>query len=217
MMKDSKALLLTLRAAALMVLGAFCMTACSSDDDDSVDQTWTVQLDNNDSPFSFTENKQCYGKGTISKDDFNKHIAGHGWQWQNTWKINPDGKRASEPYYQNMIGASPSSYYFGTDGTVKDFYISDAVAYKKVYKDYRWTFDEGSNSLIKNRIILADDSHSGTSFDYLQILGWTDDSFCAIHLLAYYSDGTPVYGVSTFKKMSGKTLSAYNKNYKSTE
>lgn len=103
-MKNLKSLI----GLILVLLVSLSVTSCNDDNDESLDQQWASVLNNHGTPYVFSDNGNCYGAGGgISKEDFEKMFIGHGWKHYATWEINKKGRRMSDGYYTNILGASP--------------------------------------------------------------------------------------------------------------
>lgn len=194
--------------AIVVVLFTATLTSCNNDDDVTLDSEYADVLDNHGNPFPFDENERPYGYGGISEENFNNHIAGRGWKCKGTWKINDNGRRCKTNYYTDMLGVSPTHYYFASNGMGKAYTISDLEG-KGPCMSYRlkWSFKYDKSSNETSRIVFSD--YGG----FMQVIGWSQGVLCVIEPL--YSDGSgkETYAVALYKEMSDDELTQYNKTY----
>lgn len=187
------------------------MVSCNDDSGNSLYDDWENVLDNNGARFIMDKDGHWLGKTTQGKEDMMKTLVGYGWQCYDTWEINPDGRRQKQSYWKDLIGVSPVQYYFNLNGTVRKYFISDAFSNGgHVYRDETWEYkDYDAIKRSTERIIFGNNED-----DYLQVIGWSRDVFCAIQYLGVRSQGQKVYGVSLYRRMTDKQLADYNKKYK---
>lgn len=190
--------------AFVAVLFAATFASCNKDDDVTLESEYAEELDNHGQPFPFDESGRPYGYGGISEENFNKHIAGKGWKCEGTWVINDDGTRQKTDYNKDMYGASPTDYYFASDGTGKAFTIIDATG-KSEYTAFNWSFKYDKN--------MAETSCIVTDHGFMQVVGWSQGVLCVIKPLYSQSSGKTTYGVAIYKEMSDKELASYNEKY----
>lgn len=195
--------------AFVAVLFATTFVSCNDDDDVTLESEYLDVLDNHGQPFSFDETGRPYGDGGISEENFNKHIAGKGWKCEGTWIINDDGTRCKTNYYADMVGISPTDYYFASDGSGKAFYFSDAEG-KNTYRTFNWTFNFDKDSEQSSRIIYS-------NHDYMQVVGWSRNVLCVIRWMYADSSGKKTYAVEIYKEMSDKELASYNEKYSAAD
>lgn len=190
------------------------ITSCNNAPGRSLYEEWEDVMDIG-TPFRIDKDGHYTGITSISKENMIKTLAGYGWLCYDTWEINPDGRRQKESYWKERFGGSSTQYYFNADGTVREFFISDAFPNGgRFYKDETWEWKDYSDSLQRysERIILGNNED-----DYLQIIGWSRDVFCAIQYLGVRSLGEKVYGISLYRRMTNKELADYNKTYRNIE
>ena len=194
---------------SLIFLPLMCLTACNSEDVETLLSIWENTIDNHGCNYDFDAQGRCYGTGSIGEANFKANLVGHGWKHYATWEISQDGKRMSNEYYGNMYGVSPHSFYFGSDGTVTRYYVSDAEAMAKKCVTEKYTFNDEATSLFHSSLMFDDGS-------YMQIVGWTMGqiaSFCVIEPLGVTSAGKTIYGVSIYEKMTDAELKDFQSNY----
>lgn len=200
----------------LVALSAlFLVTSCNNDDSDNLYDDYKVELDNHGRFYEIDTSGRCFGATSISEDNFKKYIVGHGWKCYDTWAINVDGTRNSTSYWKNMYGVSPHDFYFDKDGTVKIYSIPNNPNIGKIYRKgtWRWLADSNEEETHLYNCVLL-----GTNLDnYLQIIAGDVRAFCAVELLGVGNNGQKYYGVSIYRRMTGKELADHDKNYKSVE
>ncbi len=197
--------LLFLMGLILVLFTPFSIVSCNDDNEDSLEQQWVSALDNHGIAYEFDDNGNCYGAGGgISKENFEKMFIGHGWKHYGTWEIDKNGKRLPNEYYSNIMGPSPTNYYFDSSTKLTAYYHSD-VADNTIKKDeIAYTFNNNYNNTQRTVLLLGNNK-------YLQITGWTlgtQPSFCIVHPLATRSNGETIYGVSIYVQMTDKELKA---------
>lgn len=203
-MKNLKSLI----GLILVLLVSLSVTSCNDDNDESLDQQWASVLNNHGTPYVFSDNGNCYGAGGgISKEDFEKMFIGHGWKHYATWEINKKGRRMSDGYYTNILGASPVNYYFDSNTKLTAYYHSDVAESTIKKEEIAYTFNEDT----QRTVLLLDNN------EYLQITGWmlgTQPSFCIVHPLGIKSNGETIYGVSIYVQMTDKELNTMQNSAK---
>lgn len=197
----------------IIVTGMAVMTTTSCNNDDknySLADDWQTVLDNNNSgPFAIDKDGHCFGTTSITLEDVKNTIAGSGWKCYDSWEIDENGYRQKESYWENQVGGSPTQFYFGQDGTVREYFVRDAFPFGPFYKDLKWSwYDDKSSTTDRSRIIIGNSKD-----DYLQIIGWSGSVFCTIQNLSVSGNGSRNYGVSLYRKMTDKELKDYNDTY----
>ncbi|MFA6717918.1 MAG: hypothetical protein WCS15_02440 [Prevotella sp.] len=187
----------------LVLFASFAFTACSDDDDETLYSEWETVLDNHGSNYTYDDNGQCFGDGGgISKENFMQMFIGYGWKNYGTWEIDENGKRLTNEYYSEMLGVSPTYYYFDNDTKLTTYFHSDAEAGTVKKNDISYSFNERYNGLSRTVLLLDSD-------EYLQITGWTQGnqpSFCIVRSLGVRNN-RKIYGVSIYVQMTDKELS----------
>lgn len=113
----------------MMLLSLTTVTSCSQDDDDETPQ---VIIEPDDVPmFEFGEDGIPYRwhspyLSVEMQDAFKKEVVGYGWRWMQTNEITHGGVATNE-FYSERYGMSPSSYYIETDASIIRYFHSDAV------------------------------------------------------------------------------------------
>ena len=196
-------------AIALFVTAGF--TACNNEDEVTTYTEWETVLNNHGIDYWYNENGECFGDGGgISKENFEKMFIGHGWKNYGTWEIDENGKRLSNEYYSNMIGVSPTHYYFDNETLLTTYYRSDAEAGAVKKNVISYSFNNRYNGTSRTVLLL----NSGS---YIQITGWTlgnQPTFCMVHSLGVISNNRKIYGVSIYVQMTDKELSDLQSNVK---
>lgn len=195
--------------AFVAVLFAAVFASCNDDEDITLESEYLDVLDNHGDLFPFDASGRPYGYGGISEENFNKYIAGRGWKCEGTWKINDDGTRSKTNYYENMVGVSPSDFYFASDGTGKEYFFSDAYN-EYVCHSFKWSFKNDKD---------ADESSciAYSNYDFMQVVGWSQGVLCVIRQLSLNSDGKKTYAVEIYKEMSDKELASHNEKYSAVD
>lgn len=134
----------------------------------------------------------------ISEDYLRQTLDGFGWHWIEGKTIK-DGKVTGENYYQERDGAVTNDYYFH-DGIVTSFIAPDfypVLCY--------W-----------NQTIRYDDEHNDLwirETDQLRIVNIDSEHFTAVENVGVKSDGTKVFVLNTWRKMSNAELKHYEETY----
>lgn len=136
----------------------------------------------------------------ISVDDFNRRVLGSAWYETETHAINADGSLDAKSYYEEMIGASPSIYYFATPDTLTEYYSSDAIpAHGFSRKVYQYDATRG----------VVD-----TPSDYdIQLLSLQGDRMIVKVCLGVSGTGVEHYGVSEYRRMAARDLQYFKDRY----
>lgn len=113
----------------MMLLSLTAVTSCSQNDDDD---NPLVIIEPDDVPmFEFGEDGIPYRwhspyLSAEMQDAFRKEAIGYGWKWMQTHKIAYSGV-ATDDFYGERYGMSPSSYYIESDASIIRYFHSDAV------------------------------------------------------------------------------------------
>jgi hypothetical protein len=184
---------LCLSAVAVLTLMASC--SLHDDDDPYVNPpdppTYSVYID--------SVRQACWSPlYKMTEANFRKNVENKGWRCSATYEISPEGNVASENLWGNIIGLSATDFVFEKDSVILLFY-SDALppSESRTYRKCAYTYNEADNGVYIN------------GKRELQFIGpdafYTNEMF-AIEYIAHHGDGTPVYGVSYFKRMSADDL-----------
>lgn len=138
---------------------------------------------------------------TISKEKFNEKIAGNGWDYMCTYKIESDGTCAIGKYYNGMVGKSPSFYYFDKE-CMTTFFFYDAIP-ATCYRIQSYSYEENDNCIIK----------VGNSPTFMRIIYINDYFFEAIEYLGYNDREGHIYGYSIYQKMFPGRLEEVREKY----
>lgn len=190
--------------AFVAILFSAMFVSCNDDDDVTLESEYSDVLDNHGTPYSFDETGRPYGFGGITEENFNTYFAGKGWKCEGTWRINDDGTRCKTDYYKDIVGVSPTDYYFASDGTGKAFFLSDATG-KYVFTAFNWSFKYDEN--------LSQTSRIYSDNDFMQVVGWSQGILCVIKPLGVEGSGKQIYAVAIYKEMSNEELVSYNEKY----
>lgn len=165
------------------------LTACNDDPDLPV--------------FRFDGQGICYAPdvATISPERFRQAVVGFGWKHVSTYEITSDGHCLTKEYYQDIVGAGPTQYYFEDDQQLKAYFYIDAIPASGYYT-YTYQYLDG-NRIMKGNNDLPE----------LQILSIDGDRMTAIRHMGIHSDGTDFYGYVTYHKMTDEELQACQKDY----
>ena len=192
----------------LVLFASLFFASCNDDVEETMEQEWAHVLDNHGVAYSFSDNGNCFGDGGgIGQADFNNMFIGHGWKHYATWEINKKGRRMSDGYYTNILGASPVNYYFDSNTKLTAYYHSDVAESTIKKEEIAYTFKKDT----QRTVLLLDNN------EYLQITGWTlgtQPSFCIVHPLGIKSNGETIYGVSIYVQMTDKELNTMQNSAK---
>lgn len=181
-------------------LGSCCLFSCDKNSPDS--SITTKNKNSTDSPvFLFDENGVCYSPSaaSIPKNTVLNTILHAGWKYVSTYKINPDGSYSNQDYYENMLGGSPSYFYFEDESSLKEYIYADAIPALGFYPS-SYQINE------KNRLM--------TNFHVdMQILSVSQNEIKVIEYLAVRYNGEKVYGYTTYQRMSEEELAEVQKKY----
>ena len=93
-----------------------------------------------------------YGLPTIPKniqESLKKEFIGYGWKWMQTNEIQENGRAVPTGYYDNLYGASPSSYYIETNASVTRYFFSDAIG-SYAFLQSGYTLDKETCTMTSN-------------------------------------------------------------------
>ena len=151
--------------------------------------------------FSFDANGECYmpDVANIPTEEFESLVVGYGWKHVVTHEIGSNGKCSTKDYYEHLDGGGPSQYYFETSSSLKEYMYIDAIPANGYYT-YSYDYEDG------NRI-------SRNNYLVMRIVSLKGDIMKIIERLGIMSDGTEVYGYSTYKRMTNDELAKVQSNY----
>lgn len=146
----------------------------------------------------------------MSRELFNAIIVGRGWYHEVSHEIKPDGVVNMTDFYHNMIGMSPSHYYFDAD-SVTVFSYHDSQGYMNGGRGFvrsAYTYNEADQGIyVQGRRILQIKPIETENCKYLMTVKWT----------AMRSDDTRVYTLDILRRMTAKELEktrrAYSANF----
>lgn len=180
--------LMTWSKSLLLLFTLVVMTACGDDDGPA---------------FMFDRYGNCTATSVtpLSQKDFNLQVVGSGWKHLSTFEIGTNGNPTGKEYYEEMVGVSPTDYYFESATSLKAYFYADAIP-ASGYKTYSYQYEEENNTLG------ASDSTKPLSF--LQIVYLRGDIMKALVYLGQRSIGGGtmryIYGYSTYQRMTEKEL-----------
>lgn len=145
----------------LFIALPFLATSCLQDDE--AEDTVPVIIEPEDLPmFQFDANGVPYRYDTPCipvemQETFMKEAIGYGWKWMQTNEIQENGRAVPTGYYDNLYGASPSSYYIETNASVIRYFYSDAI---------------GAPAFLQSGYTLDTETCTMTNSDNLLFLPW---------------------------------------------
>jgi hypothetical protein len=189
-----------------IIVMSIVLYSCQSDDDprliiDPVEPYVTLSADGVPSFLNPTR---------MSREFFNENIVGRGWYYDSSHEIKLDGTIMMTDFYQDMIGISPSHYYFDAD-SITEFGYHDSYGYVKGglgFVRYAYTYNEADQGIyVQGRRILQINPIETENCKYLMTVKWT----------AMRSDDTRVYTLDILRRMTAKELEktrrAYSANF----
>jgi hypothetical protein len=142
----------------------------------------------------------------MSREVFNAIIVGRGWYHEASHEIKPDGAVNMTDFYHNMIGMSPSHYYFDAD-SVTVFSYHDSQGYMNGGRGFvrsAYTYNEADQGIyVQGRRILQIKPIETENCKYLMTVKWT----------AMRSDDTRVYTLDILRRMTAKELEKTRRTY----
>ena len=113
------------------------------------EDTWLV--------FTMTENKvpQEPSLTTISTNFFQENVAGHGWKWNYSYRIDENG--IGEAYSATSLSDfTPNDLFFGTDSMTVFMYRKDS----NVRRTKSYTYDASNNRILSDAIAYMQLTHA---------------------------------------------------------
>lgn len=113
-----------------MAFALFAMTVCFTACDDDINNPFVVcptdtmfKFDADGVPY--VEHDKGYEADLVRV--LNEEVVGHGWKWCATFEILENGAVSTKPYWEGMIGAGPSHYYFKSKTELVEYFYADAI------------------------------------------------------------------------------------------
>ncbi len=188
------------------MLTAPLLGSCMSDDDDDIEPR--LVIDPVEVRLSISDDgvPELLHPTSLSREDFNNSVVGRGWYQGAVYKIKPDGKVDSSDYFDNMIGIGPSHYYFDTD-SLTEFGYHDSHGYLNGglgYVRHAYTYSEIDHGIYVNgRRVLQINPLGEKPYRYLMAIVW----------VGMYSDGSNIYVLGNFNRLTNKELKALRRKY----
>ncbi|MGI6242382.1 MAG: hypothetical protein ACOYJK_02410 [Prevotella sp.] len=185
-----------------IIVMSIVLYSCQSDDDprliiDPVEPYVTLSADGVPSFLNPTR---------MTRELFNENIVGRGWYYESSHEIKPDGTIMMTDFYQDMIGISPSHYYFDAD-SLTVFRYHDSQGYVNGglgFVRYAYTYNEADQGIyVQGRRVLQLNPVGEKGYKYLRTVRWS----------AMRSDGTQVYTLDIFRRMTDKELEKIRQTY----
>lgn len=149
---------------------------------------------------------EIFNPTQMSRELFNAIIVGRGWYHEASHEIKPDGAVNMTDYYHNMIGMSPSHYYFDAD-SVTMFSYHDSRGYVNGgcgFVRCAYTYNEADQGIyVEGRRILQIKPIKTENCKYLMTVKWT----------ATRSDDSRVYTLDILRRMTAKELEKTRRTY----
>lgn len=104
------------------------MTSCS-DSGSKTDNPFIIEPPY-EPMFQFDEQGVPYRFPNLSPEmqqDLKKEAIGYGWMWMQTNEIQDDGHVNPKGFYEDMVGAGPSSYYIKSDKEIIEYFFADHI------------------------------------------------------------------------------------------
>lgn len=134
-----------------------------------------------------------YRSESMSVSSFEFHLAadGYGWKWVSTNEILSNNKLSKDDFYKDLMGMSPSYYYF-EGNTFTQFWFSDArpaKCFSEIAYEYRsstiWRYGMAGSKMVMK--VLSINSNQMVCIEYLGVKGQPDGTLGDIYGLTVYS------------------------------
>lgn len=142
----------------------------------------------------------------MSRELFNENIVGRGWYHESSHEIKPDGTVMMADYYQDMFGISPSHYYFDADSLTafshhdSHGYVNGGLGFVRC----AYIYNEADQGIyVQGRRMLQLKPIGEKDYKYLMTVNWS----------GMRSDGTQIYTLDIFKRMTNKDLKKIRRAY----
>ena len=188
--------MMKLKKHALLLLTLLSLAACGDDD--------------HGPSFLFDKNGNCTAASVtpLSQKEFNQQVVGSGWKHLSTYEIDTNGNPSGKEYYEDMIGSSPTDFYFESATSLKAYFFVDALP-ASGYRTYSYAYDEEDNTLWS--------IESSKQLDLRQIVYLRGDLMRVLIYLGQRSTGGGtmryIYGYSTYQRMTEKELAACQESH----
>lgn len=136
----------------------------------------------------------------INHDYFQKQIIGHGWQWNYTYEISEDSTYKQKNYFANQDMAT--HYYFDKDTLIRFYQAADG-SFTSSKEPYTLTLT--SESYLKE---LVNETTGDTIYPYRILIPELN-----IRETLTTRNGKPVYGISSYIRMTDKKLQEFLEKY----
>lgn len=141
----------------------------------------------------------------VPQEMFQEYLVGKGWKHDITYRMK-NGRVTNKDYYEDVDGASPAYYYYFGEAELTEFFTSDAYSGGPYYHTRPYEYRSSDCSIYAN------------GYKIMTIVRVGEKSFDAIEEMGVKSDGTKVFGLSTFSLLSEEGLAnireAYRHNWK---
>ena len=187
---------LTKWSSCLLILFALITLSACGDDDSPA--------------FVFDRNGNCTAASvtSLSQKDFNLQVVGSGWKHLSTYEIDTNGNPSGKEYYEDMIGSSPTDFYFESATSLKAYFFADAIP-ASGYKTHNYTYEEEDNTFWS--------IDSSKLLNLRQIVYLRGDLMKVLIYLGQRSTGGGtmryIYGYSTYQRMTEKELAACQESH----
>ncbi len=194
-----------------LMLSILSLTSCSKSEDLDESDKWICILPPDDGTPLFTLDADSLPHfknfKPISQSQFQKDIAGYGWNCNALQTIYNDGRFSNDNLIGSMLGLGPDHYYITKEKITKFFYV-DALGYQnagRFYQDRDYTYDETTGW------IMSEGQQLFQLYSYLEADGRY--FIYAIYPFGQNTHGTPQYCIATFQRMTSKQLEDIRKAY----
>lgn len=88
------------------------------------------------------EGRCCVLKGTkpVPGDEVQSKVVGYGWKSIATYEVQANGKLSQVDYYEDLIGAAPTHYWFASSRQLVKYYYVDVYPSVGFFRE-SWSYD----------------------------------------------------------------------------
>lgn len=198
----------------IMIACAFFLGSCDSDDL-SVEE---CKLDMNlfDQRYTVDDEGCCVLKGTkpVPGDEVQSKVVGYGWKSIATYEVQANGKLSQVDYYEDLIGAAPTHYWFASSRQLVKYYYVDVYPSAGFFRE-SWSYDATKG------FILTGDEMLSIKERYLQVLKLDESNgktlMYTMTKLGVRGNGKgdyePIYGMVVYRQMTDDELKKAQETY----
>lgn len=158
----------------------------------------------------------CVLKGAkpITRGEVQSKVLNYGWKSIATYEVLANGKLSKEEFWKDMVGGSPTHYWFeSSQQLVQYFYMDAKPAF--CFRNVSWSYNATKG------FILCGNDKSATVDQYKQILKLVESDgrtlMYTIQKIATISDGDngykPVYAMIVYKRLTDDELKKMQESY----